>query len=133
GVWRRRRSGDPRGKSLFYERSCYLWTARRRAWRISRKSAAVLLEEAVEGEARALARFLGAQDHLAAVEDEDDGEEFEGHLLGIGGGGELARFDRELHRLGELAVEQALAVDDGVAHRAGLVIVFAAGGVDGAA
>src|SRR4029077_11412334 len=94
--------------------------------------AAVLLEQMIKGHASALARVVGAEHQLTAEENQDDGEELEGDLARVRVRGELAGIDRQLHRLRELAVEHALAVNDSLAHWARLVVVFACRGVQGA-
>jgi hypothetical protein len=72
--------------------------------------------------------FVGAEQARCVKTRTSD--EFECDLARIRVLGELTAVGGELHRLRHLAIEQLLAVADGIAHGAGLVVVLAARRVD---
>ncbi len=82
--------------------------------------------------ARAEARRV-AEQALRVVVGEHEAEHLEDELARVGVGAQLAAVDGHPHGLGELAREVALALDHGLAHRAGLVVVLRGGGLHRAA
>jgi hypothetical protein len=77
--------------------------------------------------------LFGPEQHLGAERDHHDADELEGDLARVGLGVQLARVDAICTALVSSRSSSPLALDDRIAHGAGMVVVLAAGRVDGAA